>query len=241
MSDKKENKSLLQIAIENQSCMECRLRGVMCRGGHAKGGGGGGEEGEKNDKQDNAKHTPIVNAATQAIDIRDVTPLNDKKFNPEIISEMLSNKALSIDNQNGIIRINFLFHPHLLPKDQKEALEKFIKAIKNEFADFKNNLSDADKKKCTINEDKNGITISILDPKLYNAFIQQLASKHLLPLQNIHQEKEKVAYPKGMNHFTGTPLSTRLEPKNVKYKPDEERRSSLYKIPSIDDGPKPTK
>ena len=36
---------------------------------------------------------------------------------------------------------------------------------------------------------------------MYDAFIQRLASKNLLPQQNIAQQ-EKIEYQEGRNHFT---------------------------------------
>lgn len=51
--------------------------------------------------------------------------------------------------------------------------------------------------------------ISSLTPTQYDAFIQQLKLRQLLPIQPSQQHtNEKVGYPSGVNLFHPTPLST---------------------------------
>ncbi len=84
------------------------------------------------------------------------------------------------------------------------------------------------------------LRISLPTPTLYDAFIQRLASKNLLPVQNIEQQKnEKVVYPEGTNHFNPTPLSNKPTPENKKTIEEEiqktgQKKSSIHPKSPLD-------
>lgn len=232
--------------------------------GHGGGGGsgsGGGDSGEKAsiddatalakspsqvDKGNQVEATSIIGSS---IALTPQLESNDIKFNPEVISELLSKKLLTIDNdrEKGILTIKLLCDPNLLSAEQKNELKKFVNAILNELNEFKKEKGlSAD---CyTIEKDKEGnilsLRIALPTPTLYDAFIQRLASKNLLPVQNTQQQKnEKVVYPEDKNHFSPTPLSTKPTPENKKSIEDEiqktgEKKSSI-KPKSPLDGLKP--
>jgi len=266
----------------DQAKPKCRICGKylyeapQCFGhGGGGGGGGGGSSGESASKDGSkvidgtpGKTTDTVTQAANVMKegVADMSlglqpQLGEKTFNPEVISELLSNKILVIDNDRdkGILAIKLQCHPDSLSVEQKNELKKFVNAILNELNEFKkeNGIS-ADCK--TIEKDKDGNILSLLitlpTPILYDAFVQRLASKNLLPIQNIEQQaKEKVVYQEDINHFNPTPLSTKPTPSENRGEksaedeethtiekqgiPQEEKKSSSIHPKSPLDGLKP--
>lgn len=231
--------------------------------GHGGGGGGssGGESGDKAGKDDAtilSKSPSQVDTGNKAetsaigsnVALTSQLELNDIKFNPEVISELLSKKLLVIDNdrEKGILTIKLQCDPNSLSPEQRNELKKFVNAVLNELNEFKKEKGlSADCYK--IEKDKDGnilsLRIALPTPTLYDSFIQRLASKNLLPVQNIEQIKnEKNVYPEGANHFNPTPLSTKLTPENKKPIEDESQKaekSSIHPKSPFDGlkGPKP--
>jgi len=234
--------------------------------GHG-GPGGGGESGseQKTDRSgdtgtrtlnsDQIMNTTIQTdqAALQPMSSSDLvaehSPLNEKGFNPEIISDLLSKRILVIDNdsEKGILTIKLQCSPSHLSKEQRDELEKYIDVILKQLDAFKKEKG-ISTQCATIEEDKNGNIISLRimlpTPTIYNAFIQMLANENLLPMQNINQrENENVIYPEHKNHFNPTPLT--MEPAKGKHK-KEELQDSIYNKEESSirpgsplDGPKP--
>lgn len=157
-------------------------------------------------------------AAHDSEDFTTELRLDEQAFDAEVISELLSSRRLVIDNDRdlGTLTIKLLCRPETLSDKQKEELHKYVQAILEELKVFrrKNNIA----AKCKeIKVDANGNFISLIiklpGPLLFDAFIQQLAEKFLLPVQNIHQQKGKpVEYPANENHFHPTPLRKTLAP-----------------------------
>lgn len=147
-------------------------------------------------------------------------------FNPVVISNFLSNRALLIHNKNEMatLHIELRVRPHL--QDQQNELKKFTDAILNALRKFKkdnNILTNC----ATIEKDSEGHIISLRihlpTRDLYNAFIKRLANQHLLPVQTIEQPK-KIVYTEGVNHFNPSVL-LKLNPssnKKVKFINDED-------------------
>lgn len=232
--------------------------------GHGGGGGGGGGSSESTSKVegkglDNAP-TKTTDTAAQASNVMTdqmtglglgLQPhLSEKPFNPEIISELLSKRLLLIDNDRelGTLTIKLLCNPKDLSPEQRNELKKFVDTILKELEEFKKENGIANSCKL-LEQDKEGnilsLRIALPTPTLYDAFIQRLASKNLLPLQNIEQKaKERVAYQEGINHFNPTPLSTKPTPENKKAVEDELQKadkSSIHLKSPFDGlkGPKP--
>ncbi len=173
-------------------------------------------------------------------------------FNSDIISDLLSKKILSIDNNrdSGILTIKCI--PNLLSNEQKKELDKFIEAILkqlNEFKKEKGIVTD-----CVKKDNEGNIHITLPTPKMYDEFIKLLARKNLLPKQVIEQKEDKQpAFKEGINHFNATSFSTKLMPPPSKSKfidaglnktelnnlskQDEIKSSIRPRSPS--DGPKP--
>jgi hypothetical protein len=273
-SDKKQSEDSMPVVKnrvpepwESQPCPLCRkVKSTKRCPGHAAGGGssGGGDSEEKAGNVDGKvlASTPgqidagsqVANATTQVVGSRELTlKLDEITFNPEIISELLSNKLLVIDNDSvhGILTIKLQCDPRLLSEEKRKELKKFVNAILKELDEFKkeNRIQGECK---TIEQDGDGNTlllrITSLKPDQYDAFIRRLARKNLLPTQNIKQQpEEKVVYQAGINHFNPTPFSTKPTPyanRNVKSKIDEnisqeEKKSSSIRPKSLLDGLKP--
>ena len=124
--------------------------------GHGGGGGGGGSSSSGGESSEKAGRggmpasaiasgqmmdsiSPVDNGPVRAVDGKGVIqpqplPLPDKKFNPEIISEMLSKGLLLIDNNRelGILTITLQCSPRFLSAEQSRELKKYIDAILQE-------------------------------------------------------------------------------------------------------------
>jgi hypothetical protein len=221
------------------------------KGGSGSGSSGGGESGGDNSQSGNsqensstahATHTPeTTNHATNtdsnigytntytAQDIS--TPQNvlskNMLFNSEVISELLSKKLLSLDSNNDLGILSIKCNPELLSKDQKNEIKKFIDVLLKELEAFKKEKGlsvDA----ATIDKDPTGniisLRITLPKPAIYDAFIQRLVNKNLLPLQ-AQQKNEKAIYQEDVNHFHPTPLSMKPTPKTDKK--DDEKKSTI--------------
>lgn len=212
--------------------------------GSSSGGGGSDQKAVKDDAKPQAKPVGNVDQGSHvqaaSVIVTSHTPTKhfekkDERFNREVISDLLSKNILSIDNdrEKGILTIKLLCDVSVLSSEHKAELKKFVNNILNELNEFKkeNGLS-AD---CyTLKKDKDGnilsLQITLPTPTLYDAFIQRLASKHILPLQNVaHNKNEKIVYPEGVNLFESTPLSTKPTPGNKKLIDKEIEENSKIK------------
>lgn len=228
--------------------------------GHGGGGGGGGSSGESTSKGegkglDNTPSitTDVVASSNNVMTERMTDPsfglqpqFDEKPFNPEIISELLSKRLLLIDNDRdlGTLTIKLLCNLKDLSPEQRNEFKKFIDTILNELEEFKkeNGISN----RCNLPEyDKEGnilsLRIALPTQTFYEAFILRLASKNLLPIQNIEQKaKERVTYQEGINLFNPTPLSAKPIPSaNRKAEDEEAHKKSSIRPKSPLDGLKP--
>jgi hypothetical protein len=234
-------KDPLSQLIDNNPCGLCRAMGEpICRGHGGGGGGGGGSSGGSNESggssNESNKSPPIhagsasesvVNSSPSTVDYASMVQqpqLNNKAiFNVDAIAELLSKKILLIDDNKELGILTIKCNPHLInlmSDDQKIELTKFIQAIKKELNDFKNKngLSDISCSAAIEKDSKDNIlslTIRIKDPKIYDAFIHQLANKNLLSIpdtekQNkVHQQEKSTSQKKSLP----TPFSSMKAPK----------------------------
>ena len=164
-----------------------------------------------------------------------------KPFNDEMISELLSARLLLIDNNSelGTLTIKLLCNAKDLSLEQRNEFNNFVNEILKELEEFKieNDLSQNCK---LIEQDKEGnilsLRIALPTLQLYDDFIKRLASKKLLPVQNIQQNEERVVYPEKLNHFNVVPFSMQPTPA-TKRGVDEENSAIRPKSPL--DGLKP--
>ena len=122
--------------------------------------------------------------------------LGETPFDPEIISDLLAKRLLFIDNNNelGTLTIKLLCNPKDLSPKQRDEFKKFVDAILKTLEEFKKENSISNR--CNLlKKDKEGNILSLrimsLNPPHYDAFIQRLSNKNLLPLPPANK-KEKI-------------------------------------------------
>ena len=185
--------------------------------GHGAGGGSDGSGSSKGEahKGDGTTAKDITQAITNE-NFKQEFQLDEINFNPEIISELLSKGLLKIDNDRELGILTIQCNPNLLTPVQNKEVTKFVNAILKELVEFKKEKGISANCAKIDRDDKGNIRslrITLPTPTIYDDFIKRLASKKLLPIQNIkQQEKGKLVYPEGMNHFNRTPLSTKQAP-----------------------------
>jgi hypothetical protein len=96
-------------------------------------------------QQDTDHHTETAHVIDDLISLMPQLETNELKFDSEVISELLSKRLLSIDNDRdkGTLEIKLLCEPGLLSTEQKYELRKYINAILHELNEFKkeNNIA----------------------------------------------------------------------------------------------------
>lgn len=221
---------------EDQPCSICRVfkSAKKCTG---HGVGGGVETGESESKEKNSAtlsrstatspiNAPAISASESRVSFSPSPQSESDKelFDSDVISQLLEDKILLIDNNSEIGRLTFrlLWNLNELSPKQRKEFEKFIIVILDELEKFKAKHGIEKTNSCIVQEPGEKIAFSIvLPPKLYQLFIEQLANKHLLPIENIEQKPgEKVVYEKGQNHFSPSPLGMKPTP-SVKKDQDE--------------------
>lgn len=238
--------------------------GPYCNG-HAKSGGGGSSGGGSGEsakesavlsaspKHAKANHSVHYEGKQQHV-LNEVlsehglalNPL-DIKFNHDIISEMLANKLLIIDNNPELGTLRIALTNNHLTAEQSTELRKYTNAILLAFEQLKADKG-IDGVKPQIQRDHQtgqitSLIIRLPTLELYNQFIAKLAALNLLPQQAMNPSKA-ASYSKNTNHFNPTPLSTR--PEQSPHKNDDpeadKRQTQKGRKPNpfdIHSGPKP--
>lgn len=127
-----------------------------------------------------------------------------------IIADLLAKKLLTIEDNKGLCTLTIKCDPKLLSESQRKAVKEFVAMVQNELDAFKNKngLSDKD---CFVRmeKDKQGnivsFAITIPNPTLYDAFIQQLSNKNIVGF-NKHQTQNETSA------FNRTPFKTKPTP-----------------------------
>lgn len=228
--------------------------------GHGIDGGGHSSKGESGLSHDKTSTDAVSNTASvssrhshdashemNALDVSHHTVMDEKTFNQEVISELLSNKLLLINNDrnSGTLIVKLQCEPKFVTAEQSRELNKYVNIILNELEEFKKEHGISVECK-DIKRDHDGniqsLCITLPTPALYDAFIQRLTNKNLLPVQNAKQlENEKVAYPQGRNHFHANPLLMKpsLTAKRKSIKDESENGHKIPRPKSPLDGLKP--
>lgn len=197
-------------------CMRCKKEifpafNCACSGGGGPSsggeGGGGSSSEEKSDMKSAApsstsdgmveKQTSKNEVNVKSWDGTIKPALTPKETMMLIISDLLSKKLLTIDDNKGLCTLTIKCDPKLLSESQRNAVKEFVKVLQKELDEFrnKNGISDKD---CLvkIEKDKQGNIISLsinfpLNKKtLYDAFINHLKNQKLMPISSINQEKK---------------------------------------------------
>jgi len=219
-SDPKSKKGTLTLAIDNNPCGRCRAAGYpTCKCGSGRGGSGGGDSG-KNEKKDDPTFT-----SNQAASISNQVAIQkfDEAKSIFVKSQLLSDKMinyetglLSIESDRLRGNLTIKVKPGL-SKVEEEISREFLKTIKAEFDEFKNQLAEqgVSTNNFTATLKDNELSVHIPNPKYYDAFIKHLEKKYLLPVPNPEREEKKEAFNSAREDkkqaFNPTPLSTRLE------------------------------
>jgi hypothetical protein len=175
------------------------------------------ETGLSNGSASTTSHASSIAITTQSDEPRSIIQMDSKRFVPEIISDLLAKNLLVIDNNKelGILNIKLNFAPKLLSVEQRLALNKYIDMVLKALSEFKKEHGIT--AKCYQREkDSAGNTmalrITLMTPKVYDAFILRLANQFLLPQPIIQQQgNKKVLYQPGINYFQATPFA--IKPK----------------------------
>jgi hypothetical protein len=132
---------------------------------------------------------PVNNQEESILDLA----LDNRQFNPDIISELLSKGLLVIDNAlgEGLLMFRLLFHPSALTNGVKQLLPLSISLP----------------------------TPALFDAFIQHLGKHHLLPAQVLN----QQPNEKISYPNGVNHFNPSPFSTRLEPKTAKKQAEENK------------------
>lgn len=191
---------------------------MMCR--CAGGGSSGGGSSETKSKDNVDSFSRITNTSSQAVGKSTQTSDKSAWVLSQLCSDQIINyeaKSLSIMSDgfggNLIFRVNTG-----LSNDEVKKGQEFLKAVKNEFEEFKDQLTKQGigTKDFIAYLKENELTIHIPKPH-YVAFIKHLESKKLLPVPNPeHEEKKETlrsAKEDKQQTFNPKPLSTRLERK----------------------------
>lgn len=195
-SDPKSQKDAITLAIENNSCGRCRPAGYpTCKCGSGGGGSGGGDS-DENKKKDDATFT-----SNQAASISNQAAIQkfDEAKTIFVQSQLLSDKT--INYETGLISIvSDRLHGNLtltvkpgISKAEEEISREFLKTIKTEFDEFKNQLAEqgVSTSNFTATLKNNELSVHIPNPKYYDAFIKHLENKNLLPVPNPEKQEEK--------------------------------------------------
>jgi hypothetical protein len=167
--------------------------------------------------------------------------LIQNNFDTQEISDLISNNILSIDNDMavGSLTLRLLYNPGLLTGNAKFQLKRYLDTILRELEEFKKEHGIATN--CIIYEkDSAGnilsFRINLPSYALYAAFMLQLASKNILPTQNVNPQARS-AYQSGINHFIPlNPLSTRMAPyahRDKRREREEEEAKRAFRLPRL--------
>lgn len=162
-------------------------------GGEAGGGGAGSDDTESKGASDSFKgevgsaeapdHSVVDN-----LDIDAQPQLDDARFNPEIIAQLIADNRLVVDNnrESMTLTIQLQCKPEALSQEEREELKKFMTAILEELKAFteENDLS-LDCVNIIRDTEDNILSLQIKLPTqaLYDAFIQRLEN-NLVPVFN---------------------------------------------------------
>lgn len=186
-------------AVDRNPCSMCRALGMPTCKGHGGGGGGGGSSSDTADaKSSGASATSIsfdglTGTSTSIEDSLSQNPAWTQSNQLELTFLFAHpNALLSIKLDMGQGRLTFSGDKDLT-RDQRVVLGGFFKAIELELNDFKKELSKKgiDTDSIKIAHEGNNLTIKIPTPKYYDAFVQRLINKNLLPTLTPELSQEK--------------------------------------------------
>lgn len=220
-------------AIENNPCSMCRSLGLpMCRGHGASSGGGGsggGSESKSEDKSSNNENLiPFTKGLSTIGKILLHSGLWHVPADEDFVFKFENPFALlniKLDMEHGSIVFQ---SKKELSDEEQEAVDELFDAIEQQFNQFKDSLIDLQipLELMTLKREGGTMTIKIPSPKYYDAFVQQLMEKNLLPNKEPSLQQQ---------HKTGKQPEASTARKDQE---QEEYKSSLPNPFDITRGPK---
>ena len=239
----------------------------QCKSGGASGGGAEEEE-AKRAELELARPRPVYSEPLEDEETREVAERSSASRMEaapgtlqqvlDVISRLLVNNLLIIDGdrESGVLSIRLACDPKSLTDEERIALNQYAGVVLKELAAFKNenNIRNNGVKLVTDPEGNiQSLQIMLSPVSLYDAFIERLSAKQLLPMQVINQHKDDLnnkegvgirEYKQGINHFTSAPIGVKakstVDGKNIN---DENQAvesnakfSTPFNIPSLNDG-----
>lgn len=203
-------KELLAKTIEKNPCSLCKTKGYLickCVGGGGFGGDGGDGPAKTDDNvlADNASLEIAESSLEDSELFMELSPLEASWL--ERFSELLQ---VDNDSQRGILTLRS--KPGLSP-DELAEVEEFLNTVKAEFDQFKDDLEKQGIPVINFTAllSKNELVIRIPSP-YYDAFIQQLVDKQLLPKEYLQQHEKVVSQQAAPNLSSPTPFATKPKP-----------------------------
>lgn len=234
LNKEKEKKDAAEEAVKTR-CKTCFKEISPQRKCFGHGGGGGSsDELEDDDSKEGYEPEPFENTSPADQLTPEELPIDEGinarggsgqqteeelQFDLERIMELV---VFNNDSGKGILTIRA--KPGHLVGDEKE-IEEFLKAIEAAFEQFRSDLKKqgiaVDDFTCIHN--KNELIIRIPSPKYFDAFIQDLAAKKLLPSENTKQNES-------LHNATVSPTPFALTPSPIRSKKDDSKQDDIEEV-----------
>lgn len=219
-------------------------------GGHGGGGGGGGGESSdpsaRNDTSNASQANSTIRGPASSIpheileggwdkEAAAEFEIDEESFNPEVIADLLERNLISIDNDRELetLTIKLRFNPENLTQEENDQFTKFVNSIVKQLEAFKEeNGIAASCKKIELNNKGNILSLRVVLPttKLYDAFIQRLAT-NLLPAPHFNRDQQtKPEHQQSINPLNVHPLSTKPTlsgAKKMNFAAEEKRQKAI--------------
>jgi hypothetical protein len=176
-------------AIENNPCGRCRAMGFPTCKGHGSGSGGEGDEASEASELTNTD-TLTLDTIISKSELWHAEPNADDVYIYNALDALVS---IKLDLAAGSLVFS---KKGPLSKEEQKALDEFFDTIEHELNAFKKELEaqGVDTQSFQSHREKNCLTIQIPGIQHYDAFVQRLMDKNLLPTAlNQEQTKHNVA------------------------------------------------
>lgn len=198
LKNEPHKKTPMEMAIENNPCQRCRLRGYLtCQGHGESGSASGAGDNSANDKVKAQASLSKPNPVSSDQTVNPSPSHSDKAKEVWIQSQLLSDKTLHykaglliIESDRLRGNLTFQIKPGLSAEEIKTS-QAFLKAVKAAFAEFTNADQNIAAQKFSVDLKADRLIIHISHPTYYTAFLKHLESKNLLPLPNLEQQAQQ--------------------------------------------------
>lgn len=197
---KEDSKGQGKSPAERNPCGICRASGLPVCKGHGGGGGGGGGGSSESAKEDKSaspvpapqlKGSALSTNPAPSIDLVALLNQNEDWTNQDDLDS-----AFKFENPEALFTIemdmelgSLTFSGNKdLSKEQQDTLDEFFNAIENELIAFKNELTTRGENPTSLAQikltrERNALTLKLPTPTIYDAFIQRVVDKNILPVK----------------------------------------------------------